>query len=151
MTLAALVLGILMGIIAPSSRILESNLSATLIVLAAWLLAEAFLLTMFGTTPGKALMNIQLSRADGHTLNLHQAFARSFRVWFFGMGAGLPIANLVMMALAYRRLVRDGVASWDREGGLVITHGRLGPGRVVAIVIFVIAYAALVVASAMAG
>jgi hypothetical protein len=150
-TLAALALGIVIGIVAPDSELLENNLGVTLVVLAVWLLVESFLLATFGTTPGKALMNIRLSRADGHELTLHQAFARSGRVWFFGMGAGLPIANLVMMVLAYRRLMREGATSWDREGGLVITHGRLGAGRVLAILLFAIAYAALVALSSMSG
>jgi uncharacterized RDD family membrane protein YckC len=150
-TLAALALGILIGIAAPDSEFFENNVGATLIVLAAWLLVETFLLAMFGTTPGKALMNIRLSHVDGHTLTLQQAFGRSCRVWFFGMGAGLPIANLVMMVLAYRRLMRDGATSWDRGAGLVITHGQLGAGRVAAITLFAIAYIALVASSAMSG
>ena len=49
--------------------------------------------SVFETTPGKALLNIHLRTHEGRSLALDQAVQRSLRVWFFGLGAGLPLIS----------------------------------------------------------
>jgi hypothetical protein len=137
MTLTAFLLGIMVGIFAPDSTIFNSSLGTSILVLLVWMVAEPFVLTHFENTPGKALLNIRLKTAEGRSLRLDQAFQRSARVWFFGLGAGLPIVSLVTMVSAYNKLSREGVTSWDREGNFSVTHGPIGLGRMVAIGLFI--------------
>lgn len=133
-SLAAFVLGFVLAALAPGLTLLDSDILGSMVVLAAWLVAEPFVLGGLGTTPGKALMNIKLRQADGvRLLRLNQAFDRSFRVWFYGMAGGLPIVSLFTMANAYVKLDREGATPWDQRGGFVVTHGDLGTGRVVGI------------------
>lgn len=136
MTIIAFLLGVVIGIAAPDSAVVDSSLTTSILVLLVWMVAEPFVLTHFENTPGKALLNIRLRTAEGRSLRLAQAFQRSARVWFFGLGAGLPIVSLVTMAIAYNKLNREGITSWDRDGNLSVTHGPIGVGRMVAIGLF---------------
>jgi uncharacterized RDD family membrane protein YckC len=151
LTVAAVVFGAVAEMVAPGSGIFDSNVVSTLVVLAAWMIAEPFVISTFGTTPGKALLNIRLRQADGRMLTFEQAFLRSVRVWLFGMAAGVPLINLIAMASAHGRLRREGTTSWDEAGSLTVAHGVVGPGRVAGIVGFVIFYVLLIVVSVTAG
>ena len=74
---------------------------------------------------------------------MDQALARSLRVWFFGVGVGLPLISLFTMARAHGRLRRGGVTSWDEKGNLVVSYNPLGAGRIAAIVLAVLVIIAL--------
>ncbi|NIN70415.1 MAG: DUF4339 domain-containing protein [Gemmatimonadetes bacterium] len=136
MTIAAFVLGIVVGIVAPEATIFDNSLGTSILVLLVWMVAEPFVLTHFENTPGKALLNIRLKTVEGRSLRLDQAFQRSARVWFFGLGAGVPIVSLVTMVSAYNKLTKEGITSWDRVGNFSVTHGPIGVGRMVAIGLF---------------
>jgi hypothetical protein len=150
MTIAAFVLGIVVGIFAPNSTIFNSSLGTSILVLLVWMVAEPFVLTYFENTPGKALLNIRLKTVEGRSLRLDQAFQRSARVWFFGLGAGLPIVSLVTLVAAYNKLTKQGITSWDRVGNFSVTHGPIGMGRMVAIGVFLGFYFLLNVVAAIA-
>lgn len=150
MTLTAFVLGIVVGILAPSSTIFNSSLGTSVLVLLVWMVAEPFVLTHFENTPGKALLNIRLRTTDGRSLKLDQAFQRSARVWFFGMGAGLPIVSLFTLANSYNKLNKEGITRWDKVGNFSVTHGPIGMGRVVAIGLFIGFYFLLNIIAAIA-
>jgi len=150
MTITAFVLGMVVGIVAPSSTMLDSGLGASIVVLLVWMVAEPFVLTHFENTPGKALLNIKLRTADGRSLKLDQAFQRSARVWFFGLGAGLPIVSLITLIVAYNKLTREGITSWDRAGEFSVTHGPIGTGRMVAIGLFIGFYFLINISAALA-
>ncbi len=81
---------------------------------------------------------------------MDQAFQRSARVWFFGLGAGLPIVSLVTLVTAYNKLTKEGITSWDRVGNFSITHGPIGVGRMVAIGLFLGLYVLLNLVAAVA-
>ena len=85
-----------------------------------WIPVEAWALSRFGTTPGKALLRIQI---EGE-LNYRRALRRASQVWLEGMGAGLPLVAQVTQFFAYRRLMRSHTTLWDR--GLEVTHGAIG-------------------------
>jgi hypothetical protein len=150
MTITAFVLGMVVGIVAPSSTIFNSSLATSIIVLLVWMVAEPFVVTHFENTPGKALLNIQLRTAEGRSLRLDQAFQRSARVWFFGLGAGVPIVSLITMIVAYQKLTREGITSWDKAGNFSVTHGPIGTGRMVAIGLFIGFYFLLNIGAALA-
>ncbi len=137
MTITAFILGIVVGILAPNSTIFNSSLGTSVLVLLVWMVVEPFVLTHFENTPGKALLNIRLKTTDGRSLKLDQAFQRSARVWFFGMGAGLPIVSLFTLVTSYNKLKKEGITSWDKVGDFSVTHGPIGMGRMVAIGLFI--------------
>jgi len=92
----------------------------------AWGFVEAWLLSEFGTTPGKWLLNTKLSLASGDAIDFERALSRSLKVWWRGLGSGFPLISMITMLVAYSRLKKHGATSWDEEGGFVVTHGQVG-------------------------
>jgi len=142
---AAFIFGFVVAFVAPESTIFDNNITATLVVCAFWVIAEAFVQAWFGSTPGKALLNISVKHESGRSMKVDQALARSLRVWFFGMGVGLPLISLFTMARAHGRLRRDGTTSWDHKGNLVVDYNPLGAGRILGIVLVLLVIFALAV------
>ncbi len=78
------------------------------------ILLEAWMLSTWGTTPGKALLGIRVTTfGDAPRLSFLRAFARAFMVFCFGMGLMMPLTLLVMLAFSYWLLRRRGITSWD--------------------------------------
>lgn len=100
-----------------------------LAALALFVPLEAALLATLGATPGKWLLHVCVRDAEGRRLGLADAMSRSVSVWWRGMGAGLPFVSLVTALLAYQRMRREGVTSWDRDGGFRVSCGPLVPSR----------------------
>lgn len=106
------------------------NLLALLLLLCLlWLLTEAVLLSVTGTTPGKSFFGIEILRSDGHYLSFKSAFKRTLMVCIQAYAFGIPIANLFTLLFAYRRLTRTGSASWDRSVDSIVAHTSWGPAR----------------------
>lgn len=75
--------------------------------------AEGWLLHVFGTTPGKKLFGIEVSRLDGSHLTTGQGINRSLQVFFFGMGFMYSILPLVTMAVSLYHVRTRGLTLWD--------------------------------------
>lgn len=58
------------------------------------LLLEPFLLSRWGTTPGKALFGIKVLDSEGEKMPLRQARERTWEVFSRGMGYGIPLYDL---------------------------------------------------------
>jgi len=133
-------IGLLLGIFAPLF-VMQKNNDALLGIVALFLyvFVEALLLSSFGTTPGKWLFKIQLAHASGNPISYSQALTRAINVWWRGLGIGFPIVGLITNVVAYERLKRYGITSWDREGNFVVAHEKIGTARIlVAIAFFII-------------
>ena len=87
----------------------------------------------------------RLSLTDGGML-YSEALRRSLKVWWRGLGTGFPLASLITLFVAYGHLTRNGFTTWDDEGAFAVRHERVGLGRIVAVILFFVAFAALVVA-----
>lgn len=142
-----LLVGFLMGIIAPRF-IMQMRIQIepvflfgiiTILPVFLWAFVEALLLSSFGTTPGKWLLKIKITQLSGGPITYSQALRRSLKVWWRGMGTGYPIAYLITLAVAYGRLTRNGITSWDKEGGFSVTHEKVGAVRVISAVAFFLA------------
>ena len=96
-----------------------------------WVLVESLLLTVFGTTLGKALFRTRVRLTGSDSIPFIFALHRSLRVWWRGLGAGIPIVTLFTLLHAETVLTRDSITSWDRELGFVVTHEKIGASRVV--------------------
>lgn len=110
---------------------------------------ESFLLSTWGwgTTPGKWLLEITLRDSKGRELTFLDALSRSFSVWWRGLGLGLPFVPLITTIVAYDHLIKKGITSWDREGGFVVSHKKIGPFRVTATILFFLMSCLLIVLS----
>ena len=90
------------------------------------LLIEPWLLHRFGTTPGKALMGIYIETESGERPTCVQARARTWKRFWYGLGASIPILGLVRMWQKGYRPCRDCEScAWDSENELVcLIHDR---------------------------
>ena len=90
------------------------------------LLIEPWLMHRFGTTPGKALMGIYIETESGERPTYAQAIARTWKRFWYGLGAEIPILNLVRMwKKGYRPCRNCEPCAWDSENELVcLIHDR---------------------------
>lgn len=159
----SLLLGILLNALVPAEslvRFRESLATATpgrallimtLLNTATFVLfipLEALWLSRRGTTPGKALLRIQVRRLDGSLPDYSQALLRSALVFVKGVALCLPVIPLFVMSWCRIRLIQLGVTSWDEQTGLRVEHGEPETWRY--LIVFVIAaFIALIFASSM--
>jgi uncharacterized RDD family membrane protein YckC len=90
------------------------------------LFAYPFQLWIFGTTIGKAIFGISVETPEGMRPSYAQASARELGVYLKGLALGVPLVSLFTLIASYKRLTSDGTTSWDRAGGLVVRHQRVG-------------------------
>ncbi len=111
-------------------------------IILTWIIIETLVLGVFGTTPGKSLFKIKLTKNDGSLASLGSVFSRTLLVWIKGLGLAIPIVWIFTMLVSYFRLKEKGTASWDASNELKVTHGRIGGLRVflVMMLFFVLAF-----------
>lgn len=110
--------------------------------LIAWTLIEPIFMSMFGTTLGKLLLGIHISDQNNQKLSIRAALKRSFSVWFYGFGLGIPLVNLFTFITAYSDLTKRGFTRWDRVGKIQVSYARLSAFK---IAVFLIVLAAMFV------
>ncbi len=76
---------------------------------------EPLFLTLFGTTPGKWIMGLELRNAEGGHLALTQARNRTMTVIFRGEGFYLPIYSLWRNYRSYRACKDGQILPWDED------------------------------------
>lgn len=84
---------------------------------------EAWCLSRYGTTPGKALLRVQVRRQEGGLPTFHQAMRRALLVYIKGMALGLTVPALFTMSFSRMRLLQTGATSWDHECQTRVEHG----------------------------
>lgn len=130
--LASLAGGVAAGIVFPSALSWEgSALLFGLSIVFAWVFVEALLLSTVGFTPGKWLFRTRVVTNSGAKPDYFLALSRSLRVWWRGLAGGLPVVSLVTIIVAHGHLTKNGLTTWDRDGGFIVTHERIGPTRIV--------------------
>jgi hypothetical protein len=149
--LFSIVVGIPLGFVSPEALENTSDIVFGIVLIFAWVLVEAILLCVTGTTPGKSLLKIRISKLKGGSIEIDEALTRSFRVWWRGMGAGMPIVSLFALIIAYDDLKTDGSSSWDRDSDFIISHEKIGWFRILFIATFMMACFALFVITSIEG
>lgn len=110
-----------------------------IVVYLIWVFVEALLISKWGCTFGKWLLNTRVQNAEGSNLSYSKALKRAFLIFFYGEGLRIPIVTLVMNIISYKRLVEQGVTRWDEQEEVFVSHKQLdAPKVVLAIVLFVI-------------
>lgn len=132
----SLVGGVILAFIAPEFLEKQNEYALGMMLVFAWVFVEALLLSSFQTTPGKWLFKTNIALTSASPINFSQALARSFKVWWRGFGTGFPIAAMITMIIAHRRLTRNGITSWDKDDGFLIAHETIGVPRVLAAIAF---------------
>jgi hypothetical protein len=143
--LFGLVGGVVMGIFAPQALSKQGKDQLFgIALLFVWAFVEPFMVATFGTTPGKWLLKVRLTLAAGSAVSYSHALSRSITVWWRGLGIGFPIVSLITLIIAYGQLTRNGVTSWDKEGGFVVAHEKIGVSRVIETIAFFITFLVLI-------
>ena len=98
-----------------------------------WLI-EPWVLSRYGTTPGKWLLRTTVQKKTGGNLSYSEAWKRGTSVWLRGLGMYLPVVSLLTMLAAAITLKNKKETSWDRDGGFVVRHSTLGIVRTIIVV-----------------
>ncbi len=87
-----------------------------------WHLLEGIVLSVFGTTPGKAFFGIRVTRQNGKKISVLEGVGRSGYIFGAGIGLGIWILPLVGMAFGFFRLMSTGKTPWDAHLKLRTQH-----------------------------
>lgn len=113
--------GFILGFIYPELLEISDTLFGML-ALVCYVLVEPVMLSTFGTTPVRALLKVRVRHQDGSRLSFKTAMVRTLKVWLRGLGLGIPLIAFFTHLTSYSRLTKDGITSWDAEGGLTVSH-----------------------------
>ncbi len=100
-----------------------------MLIIISWCVVEPILLSLFGSTPGKWLLKIQLRGVDGKKLSFGSALRRSWGVLLKGMALGFPIISFATLYSSYTNLKNTGSTKWDDEADTHITINKLSSAR----------------------
>lgn len=100
-------------------NILERSLGETVLdtgaALALMLVLEPCFLHRFGTTPGKALLGLRLTRSDGSFLGWMEAFYRTLGVILVGLGLMFPVFSTITAIYGYYCCRKESPHPWSLE------------------------------------
>jgi uncharacterized RDD family membrane protein YckC len=120
-TLLTLQVGVWLGLLEPG-EVATPRFLAFILPAFLWVPLEAWFLSRYGATPGKALLGLRLTARDGEAISYTVALRRSVDVWFFGCGMELQLLNLLLKMLAFARYRQAGETSWDATHQLIVEH-----------------------------
>lgn len=103
---------------------------------------EALLLSMFGTTIGKAAFGLRVVNLDDRNPGLGTAWRRQFSVILRGMALGIPGISFIASLVAGVQTLSNKVAPWDQAQRLrVLASPFTGLRAQIAIVLVIVALA----------
>ena len=115
-----------------------------IIALFSWQMLEGILIWAIGTTPGKFLFGIRVTKANGEQITIGKSMARSWYAFAVGFGLGISCLPYLGMAFGFFRLMSRGKTLWDEHLNLKTHHAPMGPLRIlVAIGAFLVLMVAL--------
>ena len=92
------------------------------IFLTLWHLLEAYLVSRYGTTPGKALTGIRITDAEGNNLSFRPALRRSLGVYVLGVGCYIGLIFAVAGGFGYYLLMKNRRSFWDVSAESYVEH-----------------------------
>jgi len=122
-----------------------NNVVLGIISASAWIPVEALFLSTWGFTPGKWLLKIRITDANGSQLDFRRALRRAGGVWVTGAALGLPIAGLFTAWFQYNKLKKTGKATYDRGDEFTVHHQNIGEGHLILVGLVFIGFFALMV------
>lgn len=89
------------------------NLVRTFFATVLMLFLEPLCISLFRTTPGKQIFGITLSNLSGAKLSYTEAFQRTEKVIFWGLGWNIPFFSLYRLYKSYGQCVEGQSTEWD--------------------------------------
>lgn len=114
------------------------KLMGSILLLLSYVFVESWMLSTWGTTPGKKFFKVSLETNTGEKPTYNEALRRSWLVYVHGFCLGLPFVNIVAGIAAYFTLKKKGITTWDQRLNFRIVHDRIGETRIVIAVIYFI-------------
>ncbi|WHY78591.1 RDD family protein [Neobacillus sp. WH10] len=139
LSLFSLFLITFVSIFSPKFILESSDIFIFILSLVLYILVEASILSIFGNTLGKSILNARLRTTNGDPLNFLTSFKRSIFVTAAGMGFGLPIINIICFYFSYYDLKKNGKSTWDQQIGTVVLYGKVSTSRILFVSLFPIA------------
>ena len=137
MQIFSLLSGVSLGVLFPGTISAIDQLGLlSIAILFTFVFVEALLLSIFGTTPGKALFRISLIKKENSGFDYKDGLSRSIKVWWRGLGAGIPFIQIITMMVAYNKLSSNSCTSWDADEGIIVRHDEIGYFRIIFFVVF---------------
>jgi hypothetical protein len=139
LSLFSLFLITLVSIFSPKFVVTSSPILIFILSLILYILVEAIILSIFGNTLGKSILNARIKTVTGEPINFIMALKRSILVTAVGMGFGIPLVNFICSYFSYFDLRKNGKSTWDRQIGTVVLYGQVHVSRILFVSIFPIA------------
>lgn len=112
------------------SKLLSEPFLVAPAAMLAWIPFEALAISLFGTTPGKALWGIRLGAIEAATLGPISSLQRSISVVLRGMFIGIPPMTLLAQGWAMLTVINKGETSWDHSSGTIVEYRSLSGQRI---------------------
>jgi hypothetical protein len=129
----------LVSIFSPKFVVESSATFIFILSLVLYILVESAILSIFGNTLGKSILNARLRTKNGELLSFLTALKRSVFVTTAGMGFGIPFINLICFYFSFFDLKKNGKSTWDQKMGTVVLYGRVSSVRVLFVSLFPLA------------
>ncbi len=129
----------LVSIFSPTFILESSEVFIFILCLILYILVEAVILSIFGNTAGKAILNTRLRTVDGEKIDFLTALKRAIFVTAAGMGFGIPIINFICFCFSFSDLKKHGKSTWDDQIGTVVLYGQVSLSRIIFVSVFPVA------------
>jgi len=130
LSLFSLCLITFVSIFSPTFILDSSSVFIFMMCLILYILVEAIILSIFGNTLGKSLLNTRVRTVNGEHIDFLTALKRSIFVNAAGMGFGIPFINFICYCFSYFDLKKNGKSTWDEQIGTVVLYGQVSMPRV---------------------
>lgn len=111
---------------------LRTNSLFAFISILPWFFLESLSTSVWGTTPGKWLVGLQVRSAKGAKLTAGQAILRTMRVIILGMGFGQGILVVICHGIAAWLGFKRNIVLWDTPVGTQVQLSDPKPGKWIA-------------------
>ncbi|MEH7108509.1 RDD family protein [Bacillus sp. JJ1764] len=139
LSLFSFILITFVSIFSPAFVFHSSAIFIFMLSLVLYILVEAVILSIFGNTLGKSLLNAKVKTVNGEPMDFLIALKRSIFVTAAGMGFGVPIINFICFLFSYTDLKKHGFSSWDKQLGTVVLYGQVSTSRLLFTALFPLA------------
>ncbi|MDR6125044.1 putative RDD family membrane protein YckC [Bacillus sp. SLBN-46] len=136
LSLFSLFLITLVSVFSPRFIVESSGIAIFMFSLVLYILVEASILSIFGNTLGKTILNARLRMVNGEHIDFFTALKRSIFVTAAGMGFGIPLINFICFYFSYSDLKKNGRSTWDNQIGTVVLYGKVSFARIVFVSLF---------------
>jgi uncharacterized RDD family membrane protein YckC len=126
-----------------TNGLMKVPLLSSVVVVGSLIPVQALLIGTSGTTIGKWIFGIRITRRDGSAIGFRDALVRELSVYGWGMACGVPLLSLIASLIAYNVLSKTHCTQWDRGKDWVVTQREPSDTQVGMFVLGVVALAAV--------